>query len=110
MLTFNFVSRTLAYKSLARGLSSAPSAFSSFMREYLDRVIKAGQCAQYVDDIGIAANTLTQLIQNICAVFECIRQAGLKLAIRNATLKSEKENFLQEGAAQGAAPEDQKFF
>ena len=26
------------------------------MREYLDRAIKADQCAQYVDDIGIAAN------------------------------------------------------
>ena len=51
------------------------------MREYLDKVIKANQCAQYVDDIGIAANTVTQLIRNIRAVFECIRKAGLKLTI-----------------------------
>ena len=40
MLAFNFASRTFAYKRLAQGLSSALSAFSSFMREYLDKVIK----------------------------------------------------------------------
>ena len=56
MLAFNFASRTFAYRRLAQGLSRALSAFSSFMREYLDKVIKADQCAQYVDDIGIAAN------------------------------------------------------
>ena len=81
MLAFNFASRTFAYKRLAQGLSRALSASSSFMREYLDKVIKADQCAQYVDDIGIAANSVTQLIRNIRAVFECIRQAGLKLFI-----------------------------
>ena len=80
MLAFNFASRTFAYKRLAQGLSRALSAFSSFMREYSDEVIKADQCAQDVDDIGIAANSLTQLIRNIRAVFACIRQAGLKLS------------------------------
>ena len=69
MLAFNFASREFAYKRLAQGLSRALSAFSSFMREYLDKVIKADQCAQYVDDIGIAANSVTQLIRNIRAVF-----------------------------------------
>ena len=51
MLAFNFASRKFAYERLAQGLSRAFSAFSSFMREYLDKVIKADQCAQYVDDI-----------------------------------------------------------
>ena len=51
------------------------------MREYLDPVVKADQCAQYVDDIGIAANNATDLTRNIRAVFKCIRQAGLKLTI-----------------------------
>ena len=55
MLAFNFASRTFAYKRLAQGLSRDLSAFSSFMREYLDKVFKADQCAHYVDDIGIAA-------------------------------------------------------
>ena len=46
MLAFNFASRTLAYKRLAQDLSRSLSAFSSFMREYLDPVVKADQCAQ----------------------------------------------------------------
>ena len=65
MLDFNFASRTFAYRRLAQGLSRALSAFSSFMREYLDRVIKADQCAQYVDDIGVAATDANQLIVNL---------------------------------------------
>ena len=79
MLAFNFFSRTYAYKRLAQGLSRSVSAFSSFMREYLHPVVKADQCAQYVDDIGIAANNATDLTRNIRAVFQCIRNAGLKL-------------------------------
>ena len=38
-------SRTFAYKRLVQGLSKALSEFSSFMREFLDRVIQAVQCA-----------------------------------------------------------------
>ena len=81
MLAFNFASRIFAYKRLPQGLSRSVSAFSSFMREYLHPVVKADQCAQNVDDIGIAANNATDLTRNIRAVFKCIRQAGLKLTI-----------------------------
>ena len=81
MLAFNFAIRTFAYKRLAQRLNRSVSAFSSFVREYLDPVVKADQCAQYVDDIGIAANNATDLIRNIRAVFKCIRQTGLKLTI-----------------------------
>ena len=81
MLAFNFSSRTFASTRLAQGLSRSVSAFSSFMREYLDPVVKADQCAQYVDDIGIAANNATHITRNIRAVFKCIRQPGLKLTI-----------------------------
>ena len=35
------------------------------MREYLDSVVKAEQGAQYLDDIGIAANNATDLTRNI---------------------------------------------
>ena len=65
MLAFNFACKTFAYKRLAQGLSRALSAFSSFMREYFDKVIKTDQCAQYVADIGMGANSATQLIRNI---------------------------------------------
>ena len=53
--------------------------FSSFMREYSDTVVEAHQCAQYVDDIGIANNNATCLTRNIRAVFKCICQTGMKL-------------------------------
>ena len=82
MLEFNFARRTIAYKRLAQGLSRSVSAFSSFMREYLDPVVKSDQCAQYVDDIGIVAKNATDLTRNIRAVFTCIRQAGLKPEVK----------------------------
>ena len=81
MLAFSFASRTFTYQRFAQGLSRSVSAFSSFMREYLDPVVKTDQCAQYVDDIGIAANNATDLTRNIMAVFKCIHQAGWKLTI-----------------------------
>ena len=56
LLAFNFASRSFAYKRLAQGFSRSLSAFSSSMRKCLDPVVKADQCAQYVDNIGIAAN------------------------------------------------------
>ena len=94
MLAFNFASRTFAYKRLAQGLSRSVSALSSFMREYLDPVVKADQCAQYVDDIGIAANNATDLPRNIRAVFKCIRQAGLKLTVEKSHFDVRQVEFL----------------
>ena len=94
MLAFNFASRTFAYKRLAQGLSRSVSAFSSFMREYLDPVVKDDQCAQYVDDIGIAANNATDLTRNIRAVFQCIRNAGLKLTIEKCHFGVRQVEFL----------------
>ena len=94
MLAFNFPSRTFAYKRLAQGLSRSVSAFSSFMREYLDPVVKADQCAQYVDEIGIAANNATDLTRNIRAVFKCIRQAGLKLTIEKCHFGVRQDELL----------------
>ena len=95
MLAFNFASRTFAYKRLAQGLSRSVSAFSSFMREYLDPVVKTDQCAQYVDDTGIAANNATDLTRNIRAVFKCIRQAGLKLTIEKCHFGVRQVEFLE---------------
>ena len=79
MLAFNFASGTFAYKRLAQGLSRYLSTFSNFMLEYLDPFVKADQCAQYVDDIGIPVNNPTNLTRNIRAVLKCIRLVGLKL-------------------------------
>ena len=109
MLAFNFASRTFAYKRLAQGLSRSVSAFSSSMREYLDPVVKADQCAQFVDDIGIAANNATDLTRNIWAVFKCIRQAGLKLTIENCHFGVRQFEFLGRTISpEGISPQARK--
>ena len=77
MLAFIFASRTFPYRRLAKGLSRALSALLSFLREHLDNVFEADQCAQYVDDIGFAANDADHLIANRRAIFKCIQEAGL---------------------------------
>ena len=110
LLAFNFASRTFAYRRLAQGLSRSLSAFSSFIREYLDPVVKADQCAQYVDDIGIAANTPEQLIKNLRAVFQCLRKAGLKLSMTKCHFGVQEIDFLGRTiATNGVAPQKQKF-
>ena len=108
LLAFNFASRTFAYRRLAQGLSRSLQAFSSFIREYLDPVIKADQCAQYVDDIGIAANTPEQLIKNLRAVFQCLRKAGLKLSMTKCHFGVQEVNFLGRTiTTNGVAPQKQ---
>ena len=109
MLVFNFASRsTFASRQLTQGLSRALSAFSSFMREYLDKVIKADQCAQYVDDIGIAANDADHLIANLRATFKCIQEAGLKLTMHKCHFGATEIDFLGRTITpQGVKPQKQ---
>ena len=80
MLSFNFASRTYAFMRMAQGLSRAVSAFSSFMRQQLDRCILADKCFQYVDDVGTAALSAQEMINNLEEIFACIRKSGLKLS------------------------------
>ena len=109
LLAFNFASRTFAYRRLAEGHSRSLSALSSFIREYLDPVIKADQCAHYVDDIGIAANTPQQLIKNLRAVFHCRRKAGLKLSMAKYHFGVQEVDFLGRTITNnGVAPQKQK--
>ena len=51
------------------------------MPEYLLEVIKANKRAQYVNDIGRAADDAENLIKCLGATFQCIQKAGLKLTI-----------------------------
>ena len=85
------------------------SAFSSCMREYLDPVFKADQCAQYVGDIGIAANNATDPTRNIRAVFKCIRHAGLKLTIEKCQFGVRQVEFLGRTISpEGISPQARK--
>ena len=51
------------------------------MRFHLDKVFKADQRVQYIDDTGIAANDAEQLIKNLRAMFNFNQMAGLKLTM-----------------------------
>ena len=109
LLAFNFASRTFAYRRLAQGLSRFQSEFSSFIHKDLDPVIKADQCAHYVDDIGIAANTPQQLITNIRAVFQCLRKAGRKLSMAKCHFGVQEVDLLGRTiTTKGVAPQKQK--
>ena len=109
LLAFNFASRTFAYLRLAQGLSRSLSSFSSFMREYLDRVIKADKCAQYVDDIGIATHNAEELKINPREVFQCVREAGLRLTMAKCRFGAKGVQFLGRTVSpEGIAPQDQK--
>ena len=109
LLAFNFASRIFAYRRFAQGLSRSLSAFSCFIREYFDPVIKADQCALYVDDIGIAANTPEQLIKNLRAVFQCLQKAGLKLSMAKCHFGVQEVDFLgRTVTTKGVAPQKQK--
>ena len=114
LLASNFGSIAFAYKRLAQGLSRSVSAFLIFMREYLYQVVKADQCAQNLDDIGIAANIATDLTRSIRTVFKCIRPAGWKLTIEKCFFRVRPIEFLgrtisPEGISP-QAPKTQNFF
>ena len=64
------------------------------MREYLDPVVKADQCAQNLDNIGIVPNNPTDLEGSIRAVFKSFQQAGLKLTIEKWHFKVRQIEFL----------------
>ena len=109
LLAFNFGSRTFAYLRLAQGLNRSLSAFNSTVREYLDPLVKADKCAQYVDDIGIAANNVEELVDNIEAVFMKIKQAGLKLSMAKCAFGHPEIEFLGRSiTSKGVAPIEEK--
>ena len=80
LLAFSFGRSTIAYLRFAQGLNRSLSAFKSTVRDYLDPIVKADKCAQYVNDIGIAAHTIDELTSNTESVFQLIQQAGLNLS------------------------------
>ena len=81
--SFNFGSRTFAFLRLTQGLNRSLSAFTSVVREYLNYLVDADRCAQYVDDIGNATHTPEQLVTNLEHVFQDLDKAGLKYRMGN---------------------------
>ena len=93
LLALNSGSRTFAYLKLAQGLNSL-SAFNSTVREYVDPLVKADICAQYVDDISIAAHTVDELTSNTESVLQQIKQAGHKLSMSKCAFGDPQTEFL----------------
>ena len=105
LLAFNFGSRTFAYLRLAQGLNRSLSAFNSKIREYLGALEKADKCAQNIDDIGLAASNVDELVANIEAVFQQIQKAGLKLSMSKYPFGHPKIEFLGRSiTTKGIAP------
>ena len=105
LLAFNFGSKTFAYLRLAQGLNRSLSAFNSTIREYLDALVKADKCAQYVDDIGVAAHNVDELAANIEAVFQQRQKAGLNLSMSKCAFGHPKIEFLGRSiTTKGIAP------
>ena len=93
VFAFSFASRTFAYKRLAQGLNRSVSAFSSFIRKYLDPVVKADHCAQNVDDIGIAASNATVWPGTFGQFVSAFAMQDWNWQLKSATLESRKSNF-----------------
>ena len=93
-MSFNFGSRTFAFLRLAGGLNRSLSAFTSVFREYLDPLVKADRCAQYVDHIGIAAITPDELIENLELVFQQLSKAGPKLSMSKCEFGQQQIEYL----------------
>ena len=88
MLSFNFGSRTSACKRLARGSNLPSSAFTSVIRKYLDTVVKAYLCVQYIDDIGVVAKTASELIENLEHKVQQIKKGGFKFFLEPTISKA----------------------
>ena len=75
----------------------------------MDPLVKAEKCAQYVDDIGIAASTVEELVDNIEAVFTKVRQAGLKLSMSKCAFGHPEIEFLGRSiTSKGIGPIEKK--
>ena len=107
----NFLRSTLAAEpsrisdTPKRGLNRSLSAFNSTIREYLDALGKAERYAQYVDDIGVAANSVDELVGNIETVFQQIQKARLKLSMSKCAFGHPKIELLGRSiTTKGIAP------
>ena len=79
---------------MAQVFDKSLSAFTGVIREYLDPVLKADRSPQYFDDIGVAAHTESELIQNLDRVFKQSQKAGMELSIERCHFGEHSIKFL----------------
>ena len=81
----------------------------SFMREYLDRMVKADQWAPYVDDLGIAVKNATDNTRNVRAISQYIRRGGVKRTIDKCFSGVRLVEFLgRNSLSEGVSPQPHK--
>ena len=90
------------------GLCNAPATFQRLMDSVLAG-LHWKTCLVYIDDIIIVGKSFDEHLCNLQAVFECLRQAGLKLHPRKCHLLRHKVTYLGHVvSAQGIAPDPDK--
>ena len=87
------------------GLCNAPATFQRLIDSVLAR-LHWKTCLVYIDDIIVVGKSFDEHLCNLQAVFERLRQAGLKLHPRKCHLLRHKVTYLGHVvSAQGIAPD-----
>ena len=109
LMAFNFVSRTMAYQRLARGLNRTVTEFHAFVRNYIEPYLSAHICTQFMDDIGCQVDSTEQLFPCLRQLFRSLRRSGLKLLPEKCVFRSEQVSFLGNVITkEGLKPEKEK--
>ena len=80
---FQFRFKTFAYRRLAQSLNTCLSSFTGKLRENLDPLVEADRYAQCVYDMGVAAPTASELIDNLDHVFQQSNKNRVETIRRN---------------------------
>ena len=81
------------FKVMPFGLTNAPATFQRLMDSVLAG-LQWKSCLVYLDDIIICGKTFEEHLSNLRAVFECLKQAGLKLQPTKCAFARKKVEFL----------------
>ena len=109
LLSFNFASRTFAFRRLAQGLNRSVSAFSSIMMHYLQGNIARDECHAFVDDVFVGTKGFKKHIVALRNLFASIRKSGVKLTMHKCEFGKEKVKYLGSTiTTQGIQPNEKK--
>ena len=75
------------------GLSTAPGTFQRLMHMVFHRE-NWKQCLIYLDDVLVFSDTINEHLRRLRLIFECIREAGLKLSPEKCTFLQRKVCYL----------------
>ena len=75
------------------GLCNAPVSFSRLMNNVL-RSLQWHRCLCYLDDVNFLGKDFESALENLKGVFQCLRDANLKLKPKKCTLFQTEVKFL----------------